>query len=39
MHGQQRVTMSSREFWTEFGIVVSGFVPAAIAIWVIFLFS
>jgi hypothetical protein len=28
--------MRSREFWIEFGIVVAGFVPVAIAIVVIF---
>jgi hypothetical protein len=37
--GSKESPMSIREFWTEFGIVVSTFVPAAIAIWVIFSFS
>ena len=30
--------MPSKELWTEFGIVMIGFVPVVITIWVIFRF-
>jgi hypothetical protein len=32
------VSMPSKELWTEFAIVMIGFVPVVITIWVIFRF-